>query len=235
MKQWRYLLAFLVTGLIGSGAAVLLKSRRATQAASAVSATQLSMMSPDEAAAVLKKEIAEARKESGQALKERLTGMFKLLGIEASWAEALAANSAAGFPALMDKLPTGSTGQRALLELILLDRWAQLDPRAVQRISRQRRTPTPRTNWLTMGWPISSVNGAPSTSKRLLRKPLSLVRKQAAAPSAKKPNSTLRASSPGRKTILTTASPPAIPVGRPAGRAARPRGPARGSCRPRRW
>ena len=104
MKKSRYLLAFLATGLIGSGAAALTKSRRAARAASAVSATMLSMMSPEEAAAVLRKEIAEARKESGPAMKERLAGMFKLLGIEASWAEALAADSAAGFPALMEKL-----------------------------------------------------------------------------------------------------------------------------------
>ena len=57
----------------------------------------LSMMSPEAAAAVLRKEIAEARKESGHAMKERLTATFKLLGIEASWAEALAADSQRAF------------------------------------------------------------------------------------------------------------------------------------------
>jgi hypothetical protein len=127
MKKWYHLVLFLVACSLGSGIAALTKSRRAASGAGA-SAAAFRTMSPEQAAAALKKEIAAAGQESGTALRERLAGMFKLLGIDASWATALSANSAAGFPALMEKLSSVNTGQRPLLELMLLDRWAQLDP-----------------------------------------------------------------------------------------------------------
>jgi hypothetical protein len=127
MKFLPHAALFLVAGSLAFGAVVFAKSRWAPADARA-SAAAVRTLSPEEEAAVLKKELAAARSESGPAMRERLAATFKLLGIEATWAEALSADSAAGFPALMEKLASSNPRHRALLELMLLDRWAQLDP-----------------------------------------------------------------------------------------------------------
>ncbi len=86
------------------------------------------MFSGDEISARIKADPALVVKGEPASIGDQLRSAFKLLVIDDDWAGALAANSAAGFPALMEKLQTVPQGRRQLLETMLLDRWAQLDP-----------------------------------------------------------------------------------------------------------
>jgi hypothetical protein len=67
-------------------------------------------------------------KATGPALVGQLEAAFRLLGLDPAWAAALAADSASGFPALLEKMKTLPGNQKSILTGFLLDRWALLDP-----------------------------------------------------------------------------------------------------------
>lgn len=66
--------------------------------------------------------------QSGRPLVDRLRDLLVLQGIDASWAEELAAADAMGFPDLLKRIVDLSGEPRDRLKELLFARWAELDP-----------------------------------------------------------------------------------------------------------
>jgi len=65
---------------------------------------------------------------TGPVLAAQISTALKLAGLDPAWAEDLAAGDASGFPGLLEKMAALPASQKAILNGILLDRWATLDP-----------------------------------------------------------------------------------------------------------
>ncbi len=125
-----HICSFLLAASAGYG---LLRSRQpAAPAAPPATVAAEATLSPEAELAALREALAAESTHGGPAMAARMQETLQLLGMDAGeaeeWAKALAVDTGAGFPALLEKLKSRKGNHTALLQMMVLDRWAQINP-----------------------------------------------------------------------------------------------------------